>query len=47
VPPADKKVKVTKKTHRIKMLKSLMILMPSIASIGGLYLMPEVARKLA
>jgi hypothetical protein len=47
VPPTDKKVKVTKKTHRIKMLKSLMILMPSIASIGGLYLMPEVTRKLA
>lgn len=47
VPPADRKVKVSKKTHRVKMLKSLMILMPSIASIAGLYLMPEVARKLA
>jgi hypothetical protein len=46
VPPTDRKVKV-KKTHRVKMLKSLMILMPSIASIGGLYLIPEVARKLA
>jgi hypothetical protein len=47
VPSTDKKVKVSKKTHRVKMLKSLVILMPSIASIGGLYLMPEVARKLA
>jgi hypothetical protein len=47
VPSTDRKVKVSKKTHRVKMLKSLMILMPSIASIGGLYLMPEVARKLA
>jgi hypothetical protein len=47
VPPTDRKVKVSKKTHRIKMLKSLMILMPSIASIGGFYLMPEIARKLA
>jgi hypothetical protein len=47
VPSTGKKVKVSKKTHHIKMLKSLIILMPSIASIGGLYLMPEVAKKLA
>jgi hypothetical protein len=47
VPPTDRKVKASKKTHRVKMLKSLIILMPSIASIGGLYLIPEVARKLA
>jgi hypothetical protein len=47
VPSTGRKVKVSRKTHHIKMLKSLMILMPSIASIGGLYLIPEVARKLA
>jgi len=46
IPSTGRKVKVSKKTHHIKMLKSLMILIPSIASIGGLYLIPEVARKL-
>jgi hypothetical protein len=47
LPPNDSKVKVSKKTHRVKLLKSLVLLIPSVASIGGLYLMPEVARKLA
>jgi hypothetical protein len=47
LPLGDTKVKVSKKTHRVKLLKSLVPLIPSVASIGGLYLMPEVARKLA
>ena len=47
LPPTDSKVKVSKKTHRMKLIKSLVPLIPSVASIGGLYLMPEVARKLA
>jgi hypothetical protein len=46
-PPTDRKVKVGKRSHRVKILKSLVPLLPSFASIGGLYLMPEVARKLA
>ena len=47
LPLGDRKVKVSKKTHRVKLLKSLVPLIPLVASIGGLYLMPEVARKLA
>jgi hypothetical protein len=47
LPSTDRRVKVSKKSHRVKMLKSLVILMPAIASIGGLYLIPEVVRKLA
>jgi hypothetical protein len=47
VPPTDSKVKVSKRAHRLKLLKSLLPLIPSFASIGGLYLMPEVTRKLA
>jgi hypothetical protein len=47
VPPTDSKVKVSKKTHRLKLLKSLIPLIPSIASIGWLHMMPEIARKLA
>jgi len=47
VPPTDSKMKVSKKAHRLKLLKSLLPLIPSFASIGGLYLMPEVTRKLA
>ena len=47
LPPNNSKVKISKKTHRVKLLKSLVPLIPSVASIGGLYLMPEVARKLA
>jgi hypothetical protein len=47
LPLTDSKVKGSKKTHRVKLLKSLVSLIPSVASIGGLYLMPEVARKLA
>jgi hypothetical protein len=47
VPLTDSKVKVSKRTHRLKLLKSLLPLIPSFASIGGLYLMPEVTRKLA
>ena len=47
LPPTNSKVKVSKKTHRVKLLKSLVSLIPSVASIGGLYLMPEVAKKLA
>ena len=47
VPTTDSKVKVSKKAHRVKLLKSLMPLLPSVASIGGLYLMPELAKKLA
>lgn len=45
LPPTDSKVKVSKKTHRAKLLKSLVPLIPSVASIGGLYLLPEVARN--
>jgi hypothetical protein len=40
-------MKVSKRAHRLKLLKSLLPLIPSLASIGGLYLMPEVTRKLA
>jgi hypothetical protein len=47
VPPADSKAKVSKKTHHVKSLKSIVLLIPSVAFIGGLYLMPEIARKLA
>ncbi|HEX7209150.1 MAG TPA: hypothetical protein VF233_13270, partial [Nitrososphaeraceae archaeon] len=47
LPLGDRKVKVSKKTHRVKLLKSLVFLIPIVASIVGLYLMPEVARKLA
>jgi hypothetical protein len=47
VPPTDSKMKVSKRAHRLKLLKSLLPLIPSFASIGGLYLMPEVTRKLA
>jgi hypothetical protein len=47
VPQTNGKVKVSKKTHRVKLLKSLIPLIPSVASMGGLYLMPEIARKLA
>jgi hypothetical protein len=47
LPPTDSKMKVNKKTHRVKLLKTLIPLLPSIASIGGLYLMPEVSRRLA
>ena len=47
VPPTDSKVKVSKKTHRLKLLKSLIPLIPSVASIGGLHMMPEITRKLA
>jgi hypothetical protein len=47
VPPTDSKVKVRKKAHRIKLLKSFILLIPSVASIGGLYLIPEIGRRLA
>ncbi len=47
LPPNDRKVKASKKTHRVKMLRSLVPLIPSVVSIGGLYLISEVARKLA
>ena len=47
VPPTNGKMKVSKKTPRVKLLKLLIPLIPSVASMGGLYLMPEVARKLA
>jgi hypothetical protein len=47
IPPTDNKMKVSKRAHRLKLLKSLLPLIPSLASIGGLYLMPEVTRKLA
>lgn len=47
VPPTDSKVKVSKKTHRLKLVKSLIPLIPSIASIGGFHMMPEIARRLA
>ncbi len=47
VPPTDSKMKVSKRAHRLKLLKLLLPLIPSLASIGGLYLMPEVTRKLA
>ena len=47
VPQTSGKVKVSKKTHRVKLLKSLIPLIPSVASMGGLYLMPEIARKFA
>ena|SRR5918996_1521614 len=47
VPPSNSKVKVSKKANRVKLLKSLIPLIPSVASMGGLYLLPEVARKLA
>jgi hypothetical protein len=47
LPPTNSKVKGSKKTHRVKLLKTLIPLSLSIASIGGLYLMPEVARKIA
>ena len=47
IPPTDSKMKVSKRAHRLKLLKSLLPLIPSLASIGGLYLLPEVTRKLA
>ena len=47
IPPTDNKMKVSKRAHRLKLLKSLLPLIPSLASIGGLYLLPEVTRKLA
>jgi hypothetical protein len=47
LPPTESKTKISKKTHRVKLLKSLIPLIPSVASIGGLYLLPEVARKIA
>jgi hypothetical protein len=47
IPPTDSKMKISKRAHRLKLLKSLLPLIPSFASIGGLYLMPEVTRKLA
>ena len=47
IPPTDSKMKVSKRAHRLKLLKSLLPLIPSFVSIGGLYLMPEVTRKLA
>lgn len=47
VPAAVSKAKVSKKTHHVRSLKSIVLLIPSVASIGGLYLMPELARKLA
>jgi hypothetical protein len=46
VPPTDNKVKVGKKAHHVKLLKSFIPLIPSVASIGGLYLIPEIGRKL-
>ena len=47
IPPTENKMKVSKRAHRLKLLKSLLPLIPSLASIGGLYLLPEVTRKLA
>jgi hypothetical protein len=47
VPPTDSNMKVSKRAHRLKLLKSMLPLIPLFATIGGLYLMPEVTRKLA